>query len=351
MRFLFDLVHPAHVHFSRFLVAELEAAGHETRVVARDKDVTTDLLDRFGIPYTTVGRARRRGLLGLGLELARRDWALFRIARDFGADVIVTRNPAGVQAARLARVRGVFDTDDGKEVGIHFRAAAPFAHTITTPDALTDDYGPKHVRYPSYKALAFLHPDRFTPDPSVLGELGVAAGERYFVVRFVALAASHDRGEAGLGTAVKRDVVERLRRRGRVFVSSEAPLPPDLAPLALPVAPHRLHDVLAFASLCVTDGQSMAGEAAVLGVPSVRYASTSGRLAVLREMEERYGLVFEFRPGEEEPFLRRVEGLAGDGDAGRWQEARALLLHDKCDLTTWMLDLLTARRRTPGRRR
>lgn len=344
MRVLFDVAHPAHVHFSRHLVAELEAAGHATKVVARHKDVTTDLLDHFGMPYVAVGRARRRGRLGMAAELVRRDLAILRVARAFEPDVIVTRNPAGVQAARLARVRGIFDTDDGRAVGVHFRAAAPFAHAITTPDCIPDDYGAKHVKYPSYKALAFLHPDRFTPDPSVLGLLGVDAGEPYFVVRFVAFEASHDRGDAGLAPGAKAEVVRRLARRGRVFVSSEGALPAALAEFALPTPPHRLHDVLAFARLCVTDGQSMAGEAAAVGVPAVRASTTCGRLAVFKEMEERYGLVSEFRPDQERKFLARVEELAAEPDPGRWQEARARLLADKCDLTAWLFDFLTSAR-------
>jgi predicted glycosyltransferase len=340
VRVLFDVVHPAHVHFCRYLITELEAAGHETRVVSRRKDVTTDLLDHYGIPHVVVGSAKRAGLIGLAGELARRDWALVRIAREFRPDVVVTRNPAGVQAARLAGARGVFDTDDGREVGIHFRAAAPFAHVITTPDCVADDFGRKHVKYPSYKALAFLHPSRFTPDPSVLDELGLAPDDRYFVVRFVAFAASHDRHAAGLAPDLKRSLVDRLGALGRVFVSSEAPLPPELELLALPTAPHRIHDALAFASLCVTDGQSMAGEAAVLGVPSVRFASSCGRLAVFRELATRYGLVFEFRPDEATDFLRTVEELASS-DRSRWDESRRRLLEEKCDLTSWLLELLS----------
>ena len=135
-----------------------------------------------------------------------------------------------------------------------------------------------------------------------------------------------------------------MTKHGKVFISSEAPLPSDLAHLAVPVAPHRLHEALAFAALCVTDGQSMAGEAAVLGVPSVRLASSSGRLAVLRELQDRYGLVFEFGPGEDRAFMHKVEELAVAADASVWQERRAALLADKCDLTTWMLDFCSTLR-------
>jgi predicted glycosyltransferase len=342
VRFLFDLSHPAHVHFFRFIRSELEGAGHETSVVARDVDVTIDLLHGFGIPFTLVPRAHRTGLAGLALELARRDWALVRIARDFRPDVIVTRNPAGVQAARLARVHGVFDTDDGRAVGIHFRAAAPFAHTITSPDCIRESFGPKHVKYPSYKAMAFLHPSRFTPDATVRDELGVQPDERYFVVRSVALESSHDRGEQGFGTALLLDLVDRLSNIGRVFISSEGPLPRTLAPLALPTKPHRMHDVLAFSHLVVVDGQSVAAEAAILGVPAVRYASTRGRIAYLADLEARYGLVAEFAPGSERPFLDRVDEWATEVDCGWRRQAHAQLLDEKCDLTGWMTDFLTS---------
>jgi predicted glycosyltransferase len=356
VRVLLDVVHPAHVHFFRPMIEELTADGHQTEVVARDKDVTTDLLDHFGIPYTSVGAGGGSGLWRMGVELVRRDLALLRIARRFRPDVIVTRNPAGVQAARLAGVPGIFDTDDGREVGLHFRAAAPFADIITTPACIADDFGRKHRPYPSFKALAFLHPNRFTPDPGVLDILGVAPGERYFVVRFVAFAAAQDRRERGLSDATKFEVVERLRRHGRVFVSSESALPPALEAFALPTPPHRMHDVLAFSSLCVTDGQSMAGEAAVLGVPSVRSSSFAGRLDVLREMSETYGLVWEHLPGDVEGFLGTVERLAAGDGADEWSARRRRLLDDTCDLTAWMLDLVeetaaTRRLRTLGRLR
>lgn len=352
MRFLFDLSHPAHVHFSKYLLAELEGAGHETMVVARDKDVTLDLLRRLEIPHVAfgrqaVGRAARggfAGLAGMAWELAQRDWKLWRLARSFRPDVIVTRNPAGVQAARLARVRGVFDTDDGKAVGVHFRTAAPFAHAITTPDCIPDDFGPKHVKYPSYKALAFLHPNRFTPDPSVTHRLGLGERARYSVVRFVALAASHDRGERGLTATRKRDLIRRLEGHGPVFVTSEAPLPPDLTPYALPTSPDRFHDVLAGAQVCVTDGQSVAAEAAVLGVPAIRCATTTGRIPYLTQIAERYGLVAEYQPEDARGFEDHVEHWASESDLGWRADARDRLLADKCDLTAWMAEFLTSGR-------
>ncbi len=50
--------------------------------------------------------------------------------------------------------------------------------------------------YPGYHELAYLHPRRFTPDRGVLAEAGISEGERYFVLRFNAFKAHHDKEPA-----------------------------------------------------------------------------------------------------------------------------------------------------------
>ncbi|HEV7524341.1 MAG TPA: hypothetical protein VGP92_05210 [Acidimicrobiia bacterium] len=342
MRVLFDIVHPAHVHFFKYLYADLVAEGHETLVIAREKDVTLSLLDEYEIPYTSVGKSGRKGRAGQARELIARDLTLFRAARKFRPDLVLTRNPAGVQVARLLRgATGVFDTDDGRAAGIHFRAAAPFAHVITTPDCMPEDYGAKHRRYASYKALAYLHPARFTPDPKIRGVLGVG-DEPYAIVRFVEMVASHDRDESGMGFDHKRRVIEQLAARGRVFVSCEGPMPDEFAELRFSVPPHLMHDALAQAWICVGDSQTMAAEAALLGVPALRCSSFVGRLAYLDELEEKYSLIESFRPLDAPRLIERLDDFRPDDAAlaRTWSTRRAAMLADKVELTSWYREML-----------
>ena len=341
MRILFDIAHPAHVHFFKHMIQDLQSHGHEIAIVSREKDVTCELLDRYGLEYVSVGRAGNKGRGGQLAELLHRDWSLWRISRSFRPDVILTRNPAGVQAARLCGAIGIFDTDDGRAAGIHFRAAAPFAHIITTPDCLIEDYGNKHVKYPGYKQSAYLHPDHFTPDPGVLAELGVAEGERFFLVRFVAMVASHDAGEAGLSTATKTEIIRRLKRKGRVFISSEGDLPEDFQAYRISLPAHRMHDVIAFASLLVGDSQTMAAEAAVIGTPSLRLSSFAGRISYLEELEHEYGLTRAFRPGQEEAIFHSLdEALAAEGPGDKFQSQHRRMLQDKCNVAKWYVEKL-----------
>ncbi len=77
--------------------------------------------------------------------------------------MIVTRNPSGAQVGRLLGIPAIFDTDDGRAVGIHYWSAAPFAHVITTPDCTEPPvHGTSPIRVAAVvlPAPELLHPDR-----------------------------------------------------------------------------------------------------------------------------------------------------------------------------------------------
>lgn len=338
MKVLIDIVHPAHVHFFRHLRSELLGDGNEVLVVARDKDVTIELLDEFEIEHISTGQAVLGSMFARAGELVRRVRLLRREIQRFQADLVLTRNPSGVQAAWTVGVPGVFDTDDGSAVGVHFWAARPFATVITSPQCLEEDYGDRHYRYPGFKALAYLHPNRFEPDLGIRAELGLRPGEPLFVLRFSAHTASHDRDIRGLSGSAKDQLLRLLSPHGRVLVSDEA----GGFARSLPVGADRLHHVLAAADLCIGDSQTVAAEAAMLGTPAIRLSSFSGHVDYLRVLEERYGLIQNFRPGQETAFLTAVEHViahlpeVGESAAA----ARALMLAESVDVTAWYRDLV-----------
>ncbi len=72
-----------------------------------------------------------------------------------------------------------------------------------------------------------------------------------------------------------------------------------------------MHHVLSFASLLICDSQSMSVEAAMLGVPSLRYSSFSGRISVLEELEHQYGLTYGINPEHPETFNFQIGRIIG----------------------------------------
>lgn len=341
MKVLVDIVHPAHVHFYRYLIRELDSRGHGVLVASRHKDVTIELLDAFDIPHVPISAVGPATRLAQGRELATRDYRLWQLARKFGPDVILTRNPCGVQVARLVGAIGVFDTDDGRDVGIHWRMAAPFAHVITTPEAIEGDLGPKHRTYRSYKAMAYLDPRYRSPlDPPVTDLLGLDPDEGLTVLRLVSMQASHDHTEEGLSPTGVRRLVERLTVHGRLVVSCEGPVPASLEPHRFDLPPARLHDVLSAADLVVGDSQSVATEAAILGTPTIHVSSFSGRHQTIVELEERYGLLRSFPPDRIDDVINATDRLLQPNYRAEHRGKQEAMLLDQQDLVAWYLHLL-----------
>jgi predicted glycosyltransferase len=120
-----------------------------------------------------------------------------------------------------------------------------------------------------------------------------------------------------------------------VLISSEAPLSPDLADLAVRGPVEQIHHLIAHARLVVGESATMSSEAAVLGVPAV-FIATTGR-GYTDDEERRYGLVRHFTEDQYDMALSAIEELlARPAVANR--EARQRLIDEKIDVTAWMVD-------------
>jgi len=336
MRILIDILHPAHVHFFRNFHNEMGARGHEMCITARDKDRSVELLQAFALPYHQIS-AQKSGGAGLAVEMAQRTPRLMKVMRSFRPDVmtgIMGPSIAAAGALRRRRVPAVvfYDTEFAVQTN---RIVYPLAYSVCTPDCYQGKVLGRHPTYAGYHELAYLHPNRFQPDPAVLAEFGLSPGEPYSIVRFVSWQAVHDRNERGLSAKQKRHLVEVLERRGRVLVSSEGALPGDLAGLEVRGRVNQIHHLMAHARLVVGESATMSSEAAVLGVPAV-FIATTGR-GYTDDEERRYGLVRHFTDDQYDMALSAIEEiLATPRDA--WQQARQRLLEDKIDVTAWMID-------------
>ena len=282
MNILVDILHPAHVHFFRHAIAEWQRLGHDVAITARRKDVTLDLLDGLGLKYavlSTVGR----GLAGLGIELVRRDLALWRFCRRFRPNVLT--GISGMFVAHVGRLikRPSVVWDDTEHQHLAHRLTWPFATAVYSPQSYLLPPARNQYFYPGCHKLAYMHPKRFTPDPQLVRSLGIDPDSRYCIIRFVSFGAHHDVGQHGLSVRCRLDFIRAIEPHARPYITSEAPLPPDLQPWQLRIPPHLFHHVLALARLCVAEGATVATEAALLGVPAV-YVNTL-RAGTLNRLE------------------------------------------------------------------
>ncbi|HQM47761.1 MAG TPA: DUF354 domain-containing protein [Candidatus Hydrogenedentes bacterium] len=341
MRILIDVNHPAHVHLFRCAAREWEKRGHAVFWTARDKDIVIRLLDQYGFEYTVLS-SHRKGLLGMACEMVQRDWKMLRYAMKVKPDVMLGTSVTITHISRLYPAKSIlFMESDPSLVRFIVWLSFPFAHAIVLPNCLSYTWGKKVYTHNSSHKLADTHPKWFTPDPSVLDELGVKPGETYFVVRFIAWGASHDIGEGGLSIDAKKRLVAFLAARGRVFITSETELDPDFEPYRLRIEPNRIHDALHYATLFVGDSQSMSVEAPILGTPALRCNSFVGRTTVIDELESKYDLAYGFRPSEFEKMLSKIEELLARRNLKEeWMKKRERYLAEHGDMTSWMVQFV-----------
>lgn len=338
MRILVEILHPAHVHFFRNAIGVWRDRGAEVRVLSRKKECANALLEAYGIPYRSISSIGRRKI-SLAAELPVRAGRMWRVCRRFKPDVLagimgVTIAPVG----RLIRKPAVvfYDTENA---ALTNRFVYPLAHSVCTPDCYRGRVRGRHVSYPGYHELAYLHPNRFTPDADVPRRLGIDPESAFFIVRLVSWQASHDVGESGLPAPFVERIVQRLEPYGRVLLSSEKPLPPHLEPHRFACPPETIHHFLAFARLVIGESATMASEAAVLGTPAF-FISDTGR-GYTDEQEKRYGLVFNFRRRDENRILDKLDELLEIPDLkSEFKPGQQSLLNDKIDTTAWLLDYI-----------
>jgi predicted glycosyltransferase len=287
MKIMVDLGHPAHVHLFKNFIWEMEKRGHEVLITDRDKEILLDLLNAYGFEYITISK-EGKNLSGLAIELLKRDYKLFNIARSYKPDLLIgllSENLAHI--GKLLRIPSVMFTDT-EHAKLANMLTLPFTDVILTPSCYKKDLGKKQIRYNGYHELAYLHPNYFTPNPAVLDEIGLSKDDTFIILRFVSWSASHDVGQHGIKNKI--ELVRELERYGQVFITSEGGLPKELEKYKIKVSPEKLHDLLYYASLYVGESPTIATESAILGVPAVlvsSWAYKAGNMEELCDKKER----------------------------------------------------------------
>ncbi len=336
MKVLIDVGHPGDLHLYKHFAREMESRGHAVFFTCRDKDHLAGMLAAEGFPFENFG-ANYKSIMGKVAGLPGFTWKVWRVARKIKPELFLSAG--SMYAATVAwwqkKPHIVFeDTYNTEQVMLY----KPFTRTIMTGDYEHPMKSKKIIRYAGNHELAYLHPNRFKPDKSVLTELGLNEGQSYVVIRFVSWTASHDIGHKGISLENKVKAVRAFSKHARVFISSEDPLPPELESFRFTCPRNRMHDAMALSSLVFGESATMAAEAAVLGVPAI-YLDNTGR-GYTQELENKYGLVFNFTESEADQQAAIDKGgdlLSQPAIRSKWQQKRQRMLDDKIDVTAFML--------------
>jgi predicted glycosyltransferase len=297
MRVWIDLTNSPHVLVMRPVIETLREDGHDVRVTARDFAQTLELLERFAIDHTAIGRHRGERLPAKAAGLLSRSAALVRWAQRNSRKGSLARfdialghgsNDVSV-AARLLRIP-CSTTFDYEWASVQHHVNCRLAQAVVVPDAIPPErlerYGAKGKvhGYEGLKEEYYLAD--FEPDPAVLDELGIDRERPLVVVRTPPEVSLYHRFENDLFA----DVLTRLRDGAQSEGVQSVVLPRTAEQRAqlsavqgFTVPEHAIdaQSLIAFADLVISAGGTMNREAVALGTPV--YTTFEGRLGAVDE--------------------------------------------------------------------
>lgn len=336
MRILIDIGHPAHVHLFKHLAWEMQSKGHIILFTCRDKEFEIQLLSKYGFKFINFGK-KFKSTLGKLFGMLVFDFKELMAAIKFKPDIFISHGSIyAAHAAWLIRKPHIAmeDTYNFEQIKLYL----PFTKHVLTSDYKHPLKTKKLIKYSGYHELAYLHPNRFTPDKSILKQLGVEEGEKYVIIRFVSWNASHDLGHKGISYENKLSAIEEFEKYAKVFISSEGKLSPDLERYRIKMQPEKMHDALAFASFIFGESSTMAEEAAMLGVPSIYLFNDS--TFYTSHLEKDYQIMFNYSESDSDQLKAINHGidlLQSVNIKNIWLEKRKRMLEQKIDVTAFMV--------------
>ncbi len=345
---------PAQAHFMKNIIKTLESKDHKVLILAREYGETVNLLEHFNFNYfiyTNVSNCSKyRKICNLPFSV----FNSYNFLRKYKPDLLVGVGIDCVYTALLLNSKCILFNDsmpinESIYVKIQFLLCKPFMDAIITPISVVTPASPKkslgskHIKINSYKELAYLHPKNFVQDDSIYKLLGLDKDDEFVLLRFNAFDSVHDfGGVTGFSVDEKRELVNKLSKHAKVFISSELVLPPDLRKYSLDIPKYRIHDVLNYAKLVVADTGTIVIESAVLGTPAIRFSSNAGSndLGIFIELSNKYGLIYTYN--DPKLAIKKANELIERPNLKKeWKSKKEVLLNDKIDLSlfmTWFIE-------------
>jgi uncharacterized protein len=336
MNILIDIGHPAHVHIFKHIAREMIGKGHQVLFTCRDKEFEISLLEDLGFAYKSFGQ-KYNSIIGKTWGMIEFDIKEFVVGLKFKPDFLLSHGSiyASHVAFLLRKPHITFeDTFNFEQIRLY----KAFTDTIFTSDYNHPLKSPKVIRYAGYNELAYLHKKRFTPDKSVLSELGVTENEKYVIFRLVSWNATHDIGHSGLSSPNIAATIQEFSKYAKVFISSESKLPVEFLPYKIKIKPGRIHDAIAFSTLVFGESSTMSEEAAMLGVPSIYLYNSS--TIYTQHLENDFGLILNFSESDidqRKAIEKGVELLKMPDLLANWKLKTEKLLANKIDVSSFLV--------------
>jgi len=340
MKFLFYLAHPAHYHLFKNIIYNLKQNGHKTIILIQKKDILENLVSKAGYQYKNILEKGRKGnMLSMASSFLKKDIGIVQSCIKFRPNLLISSAPEITHAGKLLNIPSILIfEDDLNQVKIYEKIGVPYATHLLVPNSCNvGKWNYKTSSYSGCHELTYLAPKYFNADKELVASI-IDVTKPYFLIRFSKLDAYHDTGKTGITGKLAWSIINLLKDHGNIFITSEKDLDPEFSKYQLKFDPSCMHHVLNFSSIYIGDSQTMTAEAAVLGIPSVRFNDFVGKLGYLEELEHKYQLTHGFKTSQPNKLLQKLTQLLKTDNLQSIYQARKLkMLSVTIDVTAFII--------------
>lgn len=336
-KILFCLGHPSHFHLYKNIIHELKKNGCSVIIAISNKDILERLLDEYEFNYEVISEKKNDDNFFKKIsKVLISTFYLYKVVIKNKPDLMIGCLTQMGIVGFVTGISAIFNAeDDINYTYLQSVITYPFMESVIAPTPINVSvFSYKKISYEGYQKLAYLHPRRFQPDKSrIKMNKGI-----FFIIRLANLRSYHDINNSGINDKVLDKVIDILTPRGQILITSERSIPERFERYRFRGDIKDMHHYLFFASLYIGDSQSMAVEAALLGVPGIRFNKFAGRISILNELENKYGLTFGITSSETDKLYRKIEEIVEMKDSRNiFQERREKMLNDKIDVTSFLV--------------
>lgn len=339
-KILFVVYHPVDpqvvIPFAKKVV---ESGGEVFFAIVEKENIIAKIINSHNFQYKVIGAAKSN-LFGKLINSISVCLNLIKLIFKFKPTLVFSPTAPYTSLAMMIFRTPLVCWADTETATTNIKLSLYRINTLLLPDSFTSEINnSKVLRFNGYKEIAYLHPNNFSPDESVLKDLNISISDKIILMRFSALHAMHDIGLKSESLNAEDTILSFIhsiedKYSAKVFISvTERDLDSRFDKYKLQIAPEKYTNLLAFCSLYIGEGTTTASEAGVLGVPWINIQRTTR--GYLIDQQENYGLGCRI-DNLNDAFAKADEYLSNPNLRQEWQLKRKELLNDKIDVSSFL---------------
>lgn len=341
MKVIIGISHPKLVYIYLYLIKKLIKEDNRVIVLVSDKEMVVSLLENFGIDYIKLG-SNKKNIVFKIIQLIMYFFKSLYISIKYKPDIYLGVGDIYLAICAKLLCKPYIMVEDTEGANFIIKMMIKLANVIITSEHFKLKLGAKQIKLKTTLEYAYLHPNKFKPDKTVLEDIQLSKKEKFIFIRFVAWTAHHDFGHKGLSENAKRKAINEFSKYGKVFVSAEYELPKSIEKYKLDIPIHKIHSLEYYASLFFGESPTITTESALLGTPSICVSSMAyNKLGNFDELKAA-NLSYSYKPEDENKAIEKAIEILKDDNAKAFYKKKAEEFARKhIDLTEFLFWFIT----------